>query len=144
MPDSYELHLRQIKRAKMEEQKTKPSDQSVVRRPVSWGDELESQLQLKYAEYVEAFKINRNPMDAGLGQGIMTALIKMEDLRTSQKYKTRCGYPVRIYATDGGTTGDRIQGAAFTQSLGWQMHTWLPDGRAWASDPIHEWDLVEQ
>jgi hypothetical protein len=36
MPDSYELHLRQIKRAKMEEQKTKPSDQSVVHTPGPW------------------------------------------------------------------------------------------------------------
>jgi len=33
MPDSYELHLRQIERAKMEEQKTKPSDESVVLLP---------------------------------------------------------------------------------------------------------------
>lgn len=30
MPDSYELHLRQIERAKMADQETKPSDQSVV------------------------------------------------------------------------------------------------------------------
>jgi|LakMenEpi04Sep11_1017361.scaffolds.fasta_scaffold00001_30 hypothetical protein len=36
MPDSYELHLRQIARAKMANQKTKPSDQSVVHTPGPW------------------------------------------------------------------------------------------------------------
>jgi hypothetical protein len=36
MPDSYELHLRQIERAKMANQETKPSDQSVVHTPGPW------------------------------------------------------------------------------------------------------------
>lgn len=36
MPDSYELHLRQIERAKMEERKTKLSDQSVFHTPGPW------------------------------------------------------------------------------------------------------------
>jgi hypothetical protein len=61
----------------------------------------------------------------------------------SAKYTTRCGYPVRIYATDGGMSRRQIQGAVFTEVLGWSMFSWLPNGQAYSTDPIHDYDLIE-
>ena len=59
-------------------------------------------------------------------------------------YTTRCGHPVRIYATDGGMSGKQIQGAVFTDVRGWSMFSWMPNGQAYSTDPIHDYDLIER
>jgi hypothetical protein len=58
-------------------------------------------------------------------------------------YRTRCGHSVRIYATDGGQSRDRIQGAVYTEILGWTMFSWLPNGQAYSTDEVHDYDLIE-
>lgn len=67
-----------------------------------------------------------------------------EQTEVSDVYQTRCGYPVRIYANDGGSNGKRIHGAVFAPGLNWTVFHWLSDGRAYESDPQHEWDLVRK
>ena len=59
--------------------------------------------------------------------------------------KTRGGYDVRIYATDGGATGDRIHGDVRTSvATGWQMMFWFADGHMYESGQEHPFDLVEE
>ena len=56
--------------------------------------------------------------------------------------KTRCGYPVRIYAVDGGYNGG-IHGAVFVDGLGWRAFSWLRNGKSYITDPVHDYDLIE-
>lgn len=48
-------------------------------------------------------------------------------------YKTRCGYPVRIYATDGGSAKDDIH-AAYFDAGSWYSFTTYRTGRVGASN----------
>lgn len=45
-----------------------------------------------------------------------------------KKYCTRDGREVRIYATDGGPSLDRIHGAVKIEGAGWTPATWAWDG----------------
>jgi hypothetical protein len=58
-------------------------------------------------------------------------------------YVTRCGYPVRIYARDGGISGTRIHGAILVDPFGWSSFSWQSNGQAYISDPVHDYDLIE-
>jgi phosphopantothenoylcysteine synthetase/decarboxylase len=62
---------------------------------------------------------------------------------SASNYTTRCGHPVRIYARDGGIARKQIHGAVFTKSLGWSMFSWMPNGQAYSTDPIHDYDLIK-
>ena len=55
---------------------------------------------------------------------------------------TRCGFPARIYATDGGLHGTIIHGAVRTNAFGWYPFSWRSDGRAYQTDQIHDYDLM--
>lgn len=48
----------------------------------------------------------------------------------------------RIYALDGEHSGKAIHGATLTTALGWHSFVWGADGKAYQSDPVHDYDLV--
>lgn len=49
---------------------------------------------------------------------------------------------MRIYALDGEHSGKAIHGAVLTKPMGWNSFVWGSDGKAYASDPVHDYDLV--
>lgn len=62
----------------------------------------------------------------------------------SSGYKTRCGYDVRIYATDGGISGDAMHGAVYLPALHWFPFSWTNGGRAYSDYVEHDFDLMSQ
>lgn len=64
-----------------------------------------------------------------------------------KKYRTVCGYEVRIYATDGGGNESTVHGAyKFNDKYGWLPSAWDCEGCNEANDagfaPMDNLDLV--
>lgn len=61
-----------------------------------------------------------------------------------KQYKTKCGYDVRIYATDG-ELGGEIHGAMKGADEQWSSETWTKDGRYFDISLSNEtdFDLIE-
>ncbi len=58
-------------------------------------------------------------------------------------YRTRAGYKVRIYATDGGVAKP-IHGAAQSPEGSWLPCAWTSEGRYMCEGSLHSGDLIEE
>ena len=58
----------------------------------------------------------------------------------TKTYRTRCGYPVRIYATDG--AGVYTVHGAYCEGEDWIIRSWTDDGKYKAQE-TSSWDLIE-
>ena len=65
----------------------------------------------------------------------------MPHFEVGRECKTRCGYRARIYALDGEHSGTAIHGAVL-RPMGWHNFVWTFEGKAYETDPVHDYDLV--